>query len=49
MDNVDKSRDILIVTSKNFGLEVNAERTEYMSLCRNHNAGQSLRMKIADW
>ena len=36
----------LIVASKETGLEVNADKTKYMVMSRNQNAGQSHSMKI---
>jgi hypothetical protein len=38
----------LIDASKEFGLEVNAEKTEYMWLSCHQNAGQSYDLKIAN-
>jgi len=36
----------LVVPSKEIGLEVNADKTEYMVLSRDQNAGRSHRIKI---
>ena len=36
----------LIVVSKEIGLKVNADKTKYMVMCRDQNAGQSHNMKI---
>jgi len=36
----------LIAASKEFGLEVNADKTKYMVMSRDQNAGQSHNMKI---
>ena len=34
------------MASKEFGLEVNADKTKYMVMSRNENAGRSYSMKI---
>ena len=34
------------MASKGIGLEVNADKTKYMVMCRDQNAGQSHSMKI---
>jgi hypothetical protein len=36
----------LIVASKEVGLELNADKTKYMVMSQNQNAGQSHNMKI---
>jgi len=36
----------LIVSSKEIGLEVNADKTKYMVMSRDQNAGRSHNMKI---
>ena len=43
---VKENAEALIVTSKESGLEVNADITKYMVMCRDQNAGQSHSMKI---
>jgi hypothetical protein len=43
-----KSAETLIGASKEVGLEVNAENTKYMLLCRHQNAGQNHNIKIVD-
>jgi hypothetical protein len=50
-DNIDiikKNKDTLINASKEVGLEVNAEKTEYMFLSRHQNSGQNHDIKIAN-
>jgi hypothetical protein len=41
-----KNAEALVVASKEIGLEVNAEKTKYMVMCRNQNAGQNHNIKI---
>jgi hypothetical protein len=36
----------LVVASKETGLEVNAEKTKYMAMSRNQNAGQNHNIKL---
>jgi hypothetical protein len=36
-----RKTEALLVTSKKTGLEVNAEKTKYMVMSRDHNAGQN--------
>jgi len=43
---VKENTEALRVTSKEIGLEVNADKTKYMVMSRDHNAGQSHSMKI---
>ena len=43
---VRKSPDRLSGASKEIGLEVNADKTKYMVMCRNQNAGRSHNIKI---
>jgi len=38
---IKKNTDALLVGSKEIGLEVNADKTEYMAMSRDQNAGQS--------
>jgi hypothetical protein len=50
-DNIDaikKNMETLIDASKEVGLEVNTEKTKYMLLSRQQNAGQSHDIKIAN-
>jgi hypothetical protein len=37
--------EALVVASKEIGLEVNADKTKYMVMCRDQNVGPSHRMK----
>jgi hypothetical protein len=41
-----KNTEALAVSSKTIGLEVNADKTEYMVMSPDQNAGQSYSMKI---
>jgi hypothetical protein len=43
---VKKNAEALVVASKDIGLEVNADKTKYMVMSRDQNAGQSHSMKI---
>jgi hypothetical protein len=43
---VTKNTEALIVASNDIGLEVNAEKTKYMVMARNRNAGQNHNIKI---
>jgi len=43
---VKENAEVLIVASKEIGLEVNADKTKYMFMSRDQNAGQSHSMKI---
>jgi len=43
---VDENAEALIVSSKKIGLEVNADKTKYMVMSRDQNAGQSHNLKI---
>jgi hypothetical protein len=43
---VKKNTEALVVASKEFGLEVNAEETKYMVMSRNQNAGQNHNIKL---
>jgi hypothetical protein len=43
---IKKNTEALVVASKEIGLEVNAEKTKYMVMSRNQNAGQHRIMKI---
>jgi len=42
---IKENADALIVPSKEIGLDVNADKTKYMVMSRDHNAGQSHSMK----
>ena len=41
-----KNTDALVVTSKETGLEVNAERSKYMVMSRDQNSGQNHNIKL---
>jgi hypothetical protein len=43
---IKKNTEALVVTSKEIGLEVNAEKTKYMVMSRDQNAGQNHNIKI---
>jgi hypothetical protein len=45
---IKKNMETLIDAGKEVGLEVNTEKTKYMSLSRHQNAGQSCDIKIAN-
>jgi hypothetical protein len=48
IDAINKNMETLIDASKEVGLEVNTEKTKYMLLSRDQNAGQSHDIKIAN-
>jgi len=41
-----KNKEALLVRNKEIGLEVNADKTEYVVTCRDQNAGPSHNIKI---
>jgi hypothetical protein len=43
---IKKNTEALVVASKEIGLELNAEKTKYMVISRNQNAGQSHNIKL---
>jgi hypothetical protein len=43
---IKKNTEDLVIASKETGLEVNAEKTKYMVMSRNENAGQNHNIKI---
>jgi hypothetical protein len=43
---IKKNTETLVVASKEISLEVNAEKTKYMVMSRNQNAGQNHKIKI---
>jgi hypothetical protein len=45
---IKKNTEALVVTNKEIGLEVNAEKTKYMVMSRNQNAGQNHNIKIGN-
>jgi ribosomal protein S2 len=48
IDSIKKNTETLIDASKVVSLEVNTEKTKYMLLSRNQNAGQNPDIKIAN-
>jgi hypothetical protein len=46
IDTINKNTATLIDASKKVGLEVNVEKTKYMLVSRDQNAGQNLEIKI---
>jgi hypothetical protein len=47
-DTMKKNKETSIDASKEFGLEVNAEKTKYMLLSHHQNSGQNHHIKIAN-
>jgi hypothetical protein len=45
---IKKKAETLVVTTKETGLEVNADKTKYMVMFRDQNAGRSHSIKIVD-
>ena len=43
---IKKNTEALVIASKESGLEVNAEKTKYMAMCRDQNARQNHNIKI---
>jgi hypothetical protein len=43
---IKKNTEALVDASKEIGLEVNAEKTKYMVMSRNQNAGQNHNIKL---
>jgi hypothetical protein len=48
VDTINKNTRILIDASKKVGLEVNVEKTKYMLVSRDKNAGQNREIKIGN-
>jgi hypothetical protein len=48
IDTIKKNTETVTDTSKEVGLEVNAEKTKYMLLSHHQNAGQNHNIKIAN-
>jgi hypothetical protein len=48
IDTIKKNTETLIDASKEFGLEINVEKTKYMLLSRHQNAGQNPDIKLAN-
>jgi hypothetical protein len=46
--NIRKNTENLVITSKGIGLEVNAEKTKYMVMSRDQNAGQNGYIQIGN-
>jgi hypothetical protein len=46
LHNIKENTEALVVASKEIGLEVNADKTVYMVMSRDHNAGYSHNIKI---
>jgi hypothetical protein len=44
--NIKKNTEALVIDSKENGLEINADKTKYMVMSRDHNAGRSNDIKI---
>jgi hypothetical protein len=40
-----ENAEALVVASKDIGIKVNANKTKYMVMCRDHNVGRSHSMK----
>jgi chloramphenicol O-acetyltransferase len=45
---IKKNTEALVVASKEIGLEVNCEKTKYMVMSRNQNAGQNHNIRIGN-
>jgi hypothetical protein len=45
---IKKNTEISVVASKDFGLEVNAEKTKYMVQSRDENVGQNHNLKVGN-
>jgi hypothetical protein len=48
IDIINKNTEILIVASKEVGLEVNVEKMKYMLVSRDQNASQTREIKIGN-
>jgi hypothetical protein len=48
IDTVKKNRETLIKATKEIGLEINEEKSKYMLISRQQNAGQNRNIKIAN-
>jgi hypothetical protein len=48
IDTIQKNTETLIDASKEFGLEVNADKIKYMLLSHHQNAGQNIDIKTAN-
>jgi hypothetical protein len=45
---ITRNKEVLLFTSKKNGLQVNAEKTEYMIMSPEENAGQNHNIKVAN-
>jgi hypothetical protein len=45
---IKKNIEALVITSKEIGLEINAEKTKYMVMSRDQNAGQNGNIQICN-
>jgi hypothetical protein len=48
IDTINKNTETLIDASKEFGLEVNMQKTKYMLVSQDQNAGQNREIKIGN-
>jgi hypothetical protein len=48
IDTINKNTQTLIVASKEVGLEVNLEKTKYVLVSQDQNAGQNREIKIGN-
>jgi hypothetical protein len=46
---IKENTEALVVASKEIGLEVNAEKTKYIVMARNQNAGQNHNIKVDNY
>jgi predicted membrane protein len=44
-----KNTEVLVITRKEMGLEVNSEKTKYMGMSRDQNAGQNGNIQIINY
>jgi hypothetical protein len=43
---IEKNTEVLVVAKKEFGLEINVDKTQYMVMSRDQNAGRSQNIKL---
>jgi hypothetical protein len=48
IDNINKNTETLIDSNREVGLEVNVEKTKYMLMSQDQNAGQNREIKIGN-